>query len=142
MSRINIESKEAFADIVAHLEGQRVWVVFTDQTELKFVRMLKRGFRHCFVLIHDGQRWISIDPMANYMEVMVHDHLPDDFDFARWLEELGHSVVRAKLSRNIMTAAPVMLFTCVEACKRILGVHKFSILTPWQLSRFLAAQNK
>ena len=117
----------------------RAWVVFTDQSELKFVRCLKRGFKHCFVLIHDGQRWISIDPMANYMDVLVHD-LPGDFDFARWLEEEGHHIVRAQLARNIMTCAPVMVFTCVEACKRILGIHKSTILTPWQLYRYLTKQ--
>lgn len=140
MSAGKIESKEAFADVVARLEGQRAWVVFTDQSELKFVRMLKRGFRHCFVLIHDGQRWISIDPMANYMEVMVHDHLPDGFDFVCWLQERGHAVIEARLTRNIMVSAPIMLFTCVEACKRILGVHKLSVLTPWQLYKFLLKQ--
>ncbi|MCK5385283.1 MAG: hypothetical protein KAJ29_06865 [Alphaproteobacteria bacterium] len=125
---------------MAGLEGKRVWVVFTDQSELKYVRMLKRGFRHCFILIHDGRSWISIDPMANYMEVLVHD-LPGEFDFALWLKERGHNVVEAKLIRNIMTCAPVMLFTCVEACKRILGVHKLLILTPWQLYCYLAKQS-
>jgi len=143
MSAVNVGTKKEFASAMVGLQGKRVWVVFTDQSELKFVRMLKRGFRHCFVLINDGQRWISIDPMANYMEVMVHDHLPGDFNFIRWLEDHGHNVAEARLTRNIMTCAPVMLFTCVEACKRILGVHKFSILTPWQLYRYLeSAPNK
>jgi hypothetical protein len=140
MNTLNLETKDGFADVVAGLEGKRAWVVFTDQSELKSVRMLKRGFRHCFVLIHDGRRWISIDPMANYMEVMVHDQMSNDFDFIHWLEERGNAVIEARLTRNIMTCAPVMLFTCVEACKRILGVHKFSVLTPWQLYRYL--QNK
>ncbi len=140
MNAINVETKDAFANVVAGLESKRAWVIFTDQSELKSVRMLKRGFRHCFVIIHDGQRWISIDPMANYMEVMVHDHLPIDFDFISWLAERGHAVIEAPLTRGIMTCAPVMIFTCVEACKRILGVHKLSVFTPWQLYRYLAAQ--
>lgn len=120
-------------------DTRQLWVVFTDQSELKYVRLLKRGFRHCFVLIHDGQRWVSIDPMANYMDVMIHD-LPENFDFALWLKERGHHVIKATPGRNIMTCAPPMLFTCVETCKRILGIHKVSILTPWQLYRYLAKQ--
>ncbi len=131
------KSKDNFANIVSDLEDKRVWVVFTDQSELKSVRMLKRGFRHCFVVIHDGQHWISIDPMANYMEIIIHDQMSNNFDLIYWLEENGHHVVETNFTRNIMVSAPAMLFTCVEACKRILGVHKFWILTPWQLYRYL-----
>ncbi|MCK5375094.1 MAG: hypothetical protein KAJ40_07405 [Alphaproteobacteria bacterium] len=122
-----------------NLRKKRAWVVFTDQSELKFVRYLKHGFRHCFVLIHDGKHWMSVDPMANYMEVITHELSDDfaDFDFAHWLKEQGYCVIEAQLKRNIMHCAPVMLFTCVEACKRILGIHKFSILTPWQLYQYL-----
>ncbi|MFP4098018.1 MAG: hypothetical protein ACLFP8_06385 [Alphaproteobacteria bacterium] len=122
----------------AGLDTKQAWVVFTDQSELKFVRFLKRGFRHCFVLIHDGRRWVSIDPMANYMEVIIHEDVTENLDVIAFLKQRGHHVARACLSRNITTAAPVMLFTCVEACKRILGIHKRSILTPWQLYRHLS----
>ena len=141
MNAINVETKDVFAEMVAGLDDKRAWVVFTDQSELKSVRYLRRGFRHCFVIIHDGHHWISIDPMANYMDVMVHDQMSSDFDFVQWLEERGHAVIQAKLTRNIMVSAPVMFFTCVEACKRILGVHKLSVFTPWQLYRYLTKQS-
>lgn len=112
------------------------WVVFTNQSELKSVRCLKRGFKHCFVLINDRGRWVSIDPMAHYMEVLVHD-FPGSFDFAAWLEEKGHHVAKAQFVQGVTSGAPLSLFTCVEACKRILGIHKRSIITPWQLYRHL-----
>ncbi len=115
---------------------QRAWVVFTNQTELPFLRFFKRGFRHCFVLLHDGDHWISVDPMANYMEVAV-QNVPSDFDLPTWLKRRGHAVIDAPLSQKLRTSAPIMAFTCVEACKRILGIHKITILTPWQLYRHL-----
>jgi len=39
--------------------------------------------------------------------------------------------------RHINKQAPWMPFSCVEAVKRVLGIHKSFILTPWQLYRFL-----
>ncbi|MGH1455834.1 MAG: hypothetical protein ACRBDI_03545 [Alphaproteobacteria bacterium] len=121
-------------------KDKRAWVVFTNQTELPFLRVFKKGFRHCFVLIHDGKNWISIDPMATYMEVAVQD-VPTDFDLPTWLKKQGHCVVDAALSQKVKTSMPVMIFTCVEACKRILGIHKITILTPWQLYNHLSRQH-
>ena len=33
--------------------------------------------------------------------------------------------------------APLMVFTCVEAVKRVLGLHRRLVFTPWQLYRHL-----
>lgn len=120
--------------------NKRAWVAFTNQTEFRFLRLFKRGFRHCFVLIHDGTHWISIDPMAHYMEVAVQEVAPD-FDLVHWLRQQGHMVVDAPLSQELRLGAPIRLFTCVEACKRVLGIHKMTILTPWQLYNHLNSQN-
>ncbi len=115
---------------------QRAWVVFTNQTELKVLRLFKRGFRHCFVLLHDGERWISIDPMSHVMEVKVHC-TDGDFDLPQWLQQRGHRVLRAPMPNALRRPAPTMVFTCVEACKRVLGIRKRWIFTPWQLYRHL-----
>lgn len=134
-----IEQDKNLSAAISDLNAKKAWVVFTNQTDLKFVRILKRGFRHCFILLHDGNNWISVDPMANYMEVSVHN-VPADFDFADWLTQRGHQIIEAKIARDITTCAPVMLFTCVEACKRVLGIHKLFIFTPWQLYQHLFKQ--
>lgn len=132
-SYIHQNPSEALSHLLQNAKGERrAWVVFTNQTDLPWLRALRAGYRHCFIVIHDGAHWISIDPMAHYMDVIVH-HVPADFDMPRWLEGRGHKVVSAPLTQELSRAAPVMLFTCVEACKRILGVHKRAILTPWQL---------
>ena len=120
-------------------QTRQVWVVFTNQTELPWVRIFKQGFRHCFILINDGNNWISVDPMANYMDVVVH-HVPAAFDLSGWLEQRGHHLVETQISTEINKSAPWMLFTCVEACKRILGIHSRSIFTPWQLYQYLNSE--
>ena len=113
----------------------RAWVVFSGQADLPWLKILKPGFRHCAVLLNDGERWITIDPLSNYTDVTVH-HVATAFDLPRWMCGRGHIVVPAEVSRS-ETPAPLGLFSCVEAVKRVLGIHDRLILTPWQLYRHL-----
>ena len=116
------------------------WVAFTDQTDLAFLKILKRGFRHCFVLVHDGMRWISFDPLAGHTELMSYPELGAEFDFPAHLRRTGHTMVKVKnvqQDHKPSRMAPVMIHTCVEAVKRLIGVRGFFILTPWQLYRHL-----
>lgn len=122
-----------FQDVIKNPD---VWVVFTSQVEIPWLRFLKPGFRHCYALINDGERWISYDPLAHYTDVRVH-HVPPEFDLPKWMAERGHKVLRAPVSR-IRREAPWMIFTCVEAVKRVIGLHNRWIVTPWQLYRHLA----
>lgn len=115
---------------------RQAWVVFTNHTCLPWLKIFKRDFRHCFVIINDGTHWISIDPMAHYMDVVVHE-VSASFDLPSWLVGRGHHVARAHVNADLKTPAPWMVFTCVEACKRVLGIHNRFIVTPWQLFKFL-----
>jgi hypothetical protein len=115
------------------------WVVFTGQTDLPWLKLLKPGFRHCYVLLNDGDRWFTVDPLSNYLDVSVHHHVPAGFDLPRWLISRGHTVVRSPVAR-IKKEAPWMIFTCTEAVKRVLGLHKRFIITPWQLYCHLTHQ--
>jgi hypothetical protein len=56
-----------------------LWVVFSDETDLPFLKCLRRGFRHCFVVIRDRGHWISYDPLAHYTELFLVD-VPETFD--------------------------------------------------------------
>lgn len=117
---------------------QKAWVVFTNQTDLPWLRVLRPGFRHCFVILHDGRRWLSVDPLAGRMEIQSLD-VAGEFDLPRWLEEQGHIAIRAKIHehRKLM---PLMPLTCVEVVKRVLGIKARSVITPWQLYRHIRAQ--
>ena len=116
----------------------RAWVVFCDNTELAWLRLLRPGFRHCFVVLHDGGRWIAIDPLAPRLEVTA-PPVAADYDLPGWFAEHGHTVVPAAVWRDLARPAPWGPFTCVETCKRLLGLHDRFVVTPWQLYRRLTA---
>ena len=114
------------------------WAVFTGQTELRWLKLLKPGFRHCFVLLNDGRHWITVDPLSPFMEVAVQP-VGADFDLPGWLAQQGLVVTKTIVRRGVVRPAPWSLFTCVEAVKRVLGIHARLVVTPWQLYRRLAA---
>lgn len=116
-------------------DGRRAWVVFAG-SDLRWLRLLKPGFRHCFVVLRDGAHWIALDPLAPHTELTVLP-LPADFDLPGWFAAQGHAVAPAALRRDRRRPAPWAPFTCVEAVKRVLGLHARSVLTPWQLYRHL-----
>lgn len=118
---------------------QKAWVVFSGKTELPWLRFLKPGFRHCYALLHDGVNWITVDPLSHFTEVAVHRHVPADFSLPDWLTGRGMTVVPVDAASIPLKPAPWMMFTCVEAVKRILGIHRRLILTPWQLYKFLTS---
>lgn len=118
----------------------KAWVVFTAEADWPWLKMLKPGFRHCFVLLHDGEHWVSLDPLLNHTDVQVHN-VPPDFNLPGWLRRRGHRVVMAPVNRAHLRPAPFMMFTCVEAVKRVLGLHAWHVLTPWQLYRHLERLN-
>lgn len=130
-----------YSSLPAQTEGKtallKAWVVFSGQTDVFWLKFLRRGFRHCFVLIHDGTGWVTVDPMLHYMEIKVHHQVAASFDLPRWLCAQGHIVMPAPVHRGAGKPAPVALFSCVEAVKRFLGLHHRFIFTPWQLYRYL-----
>ncbi len=129
------EIKDAFnKKSIPHLKA---WVVFSGQADRPWLKMLRPGFRHCFVILNDGTHWLSFDPMLNHIDLRVHGHVPADFDLPKWLRSRGQRVVEAPVDHSRKTALPLSVFTCVEAVKRVLGLHRFFILTPWQLYRHL-----
>lgn len=121
-------------------EPQEAWVVFSGEAELWWLKMLKPGFRHCFVVARDENHWIVLDPLSPHLEMSVLP-LPRSFDLPTWLQKQNLRVMRAPIQRGHLKAAPSNLFSCVEVIKRFLGIHVRSILTPWQLYRFLEKEH-
>ena len=127
-------------------QRQRVWVAFTDETRLWWLKWLRPGFRHCFALINDGEHWMALEPLSSCLEVAVLPP-PPDFNLPDWLRGQGHHVVEATLHRKLFSLPPLAIFNCVEVVKRLLGVRTWRIITPHDLYRhllrqFIAAQAK
>lgn len=116
-------------------ENLKAWVVFSGQADLPWLKILKKGYRHCYVILNDGKHWICIDPLSNYMDVNVQT-VPQDFNLPLWMRNRGHIILSAPI-KHLNKQAPWMPFTCVEAVKRVLGIHNGFIFTPWQLYRHL-----
>ena len=116
---------------------QTAWIIFTGKTDIWWLRFLKSGYRHCFIILNDGRRWMSIDPLAPYTDIQVYYHITPDFNLPNWLKEQGHTTLLCAVNKTHQKPAPFMLYTCVESVKRILGLHCWRIITPWQLYKHL-----
>lgn len=121
-------------------ESQKFWVVFSGETDLAWLRILKRGFRHCFIVMRDGDHWMTFDPMAHYTELNIHN-VSNGFDLKEWFENQGFYLVPACKETPIEKPMTPAFFTCVEAVKRVLGIRSPFIVTPWQLYQFLKFKN-
>jgi len=107
-------------------------VVFADATELWWLRLLKRGFRHCFVALACPSGWVVVDPLS-HRTAIAHFPVSKEFDLAAWYRLHGLEVVAVKNIATHRRVAPFAMCSCVETVKRILGIHARSVLTPWQL---------
>jgi hypothetical protein len=113
--------------------GITAWVVFSGRADLAWLRILKRGYRHCFVLIQQRQQWLVMDPLASHSEIILAD-MPGDFDLPCWYARQGLGVMAVNLPTPVAKPQPWRLFTCVEAVKRVLGIRGRWVFTPWQLA--------
>lgn len=116
-------------------------VVFADATDLWWLRLLRPGFRHCFVALASPGGWVIIDPMSHVTSV-AHFPLIEEFDLAAWYRLHGLKVVPVKKNTTDKRVAPFLPHSCVECVKRILGIRALCVLTPWQLYRYLNKTGK
>jgi hypothetical protein len=122
-------------------DGRSAMVVFVDHTGTRWLRSLRRGFRHCFVALEHGPTWLVCDSLKSHMELTLLD-LPESFDLGAHYASQGHHVLAGRSgSRVPRTALPLAPLTCVNVAKRILAVRAAWVWTPWQLfSHLLNAQ--
>ena len=121
--------------------GRLAVVGFAGHAELAWLRLLKPGFRHCLVALHEPAGWIVYDPLAHATEfaLLPLEAAADPF---AWL--LGHGYLPVPARRRPPLRRPLAPapFTCVEAVKRALGLRAPLVLTPWQLFRRLVDDQK
>lgn len=116
-------------------------VVFVGETSLKVLRLLRPGFRHCFVLVHRQDCWVIYDPLSHRTDLAVVVG-PSLDELASWYRERGLQTIETTVRPVPLRSAPLRPFTCVEAVKRVLGVHAPWVATPWQLYRYLQPPKK
>jgi hypothetical protein len=120
------------------LTAAAVLVVFADHAGCPWLRPLRRGFRHCFVVMRAGSVWLACEPLKDRIEL---DALaaPDNFDLAAFYCQQGHRVLLGRRvparPRRRFALAPL---TCVTVVKRVLGIAAPWVWTPWQLYAHLS----
>jgi hypothetical protein len=119
--------------------GSEALVVFRDQTEIAWLRWLKRGFRHCAVVVRIGGEWVMIDSLSH--SICVGKLGTEAISRLAWrYRKAGHIVIDTTVGEGKARVAPPLPFTCVEAVKRVLGIQSWRVLTPYQLYRHLRAR--
>src|SRR5262245_24676512 len=115
-----------------------VLVIFADHAACPWLRPLRRGFRHCFVVMRAGPLWLACEPLKDRIELDALA-LPDDFDLAAFYRRQGHQVLMGERlpvrARSGVALAPM---TCVTVVKRLLVIDAPWVWTPWQLYAHLS----
>ncbi len=94
------------------------------------------GFRHCFAVLETEAGWLRIDAQAH--RTVVELVAPQGYDLGRFYRRAGLTVVETLVHRPPRRDLAPCWYSCVETAKRLLGVQRWWIWTPWQLYHFLS----
>ena len=111
-------------------------VMFSGVADLWWLRLLRPGFRHCFVALRFADGWVVVNPMAHQTEVGLYAAARTE-SVARHYRVQGMTVVACPVYPAPRRPLPWSPFTCVETAKRLLGVQMPGIFTPWQLYKHI-----
>lgn len=123
------------------MPGGAALVVFSGAADVLWLRLLKPGFRHCFAVVECDGRWVVVNPLSHRTELAVLSGISGR-DLAAWYRRRGCRVVACAVHQPPRRSAPTGFYTCVEAVKRVLGIHARRVITPWNLYNFLIFNKK
>lgn len=116
--------------------GLPALALFTGSTQLRYLRFLRQGFRHCFVAVGLEGGWVILDPLSHRTALSLVSGVNAN-QLMEWYENQGLRAVATTVRAAPERLAPLAPATCVEAVKRVLGIHARHIRTPWQLYNHL-----
>ena len=117
-------------------EGYRypfAYVAFGGRYTRWWMRFLKKGFYHCFLVLGDGREWVLIDPLVHMTDMIVLKNT----SIAKVIRAKGYHLIRTTPVVPPLTHTQFRPLTCVEIVKRFLGINRPFIWTPYQLFRYL-----
>lgn len=121
--------------------GREALVVFGGDVSLWWLRVLRPGFRHCLVAVRDGDHWLVCDPLSHQTVLAIGGGASAE-DLSAWYHDQGMTVVATAIRCAPRRAVLLRPLTCVEAVKKVLGIHESRIITPWNLYKFLKNTEK
>lgn len=119
------------------LPGEQAVVVFSDRADLGWLRVLRRGYRHCFVVLRGERGWIAVEALSNGTVVSEHPDASPRRLMAAY-RRAGHRAVVVRCRAAERKPLPWSPFTCVESVKRLIGLRAPSVWTPYQLRKRLS----
>ena len=111
-------------------------VVFEDRQDVRLLRWLKPGYRHCYCLLKAERGWLLIDPLLRDLRCAWLD-LPERFDLIAHYAEQGRRILSGRAYASVPAAPVLRPLTCVEIVKRAVGLGDLRAWTPFQLHRSL-----
>ena len=117
-----------------------VIVIFSDATDIWWLRFLRPGFRHCFAVVFDGRQWILLDPLSHRIDIVAGDYM-DRLEIVEWYRRLGCNVVETRLNAAPNAVPFPEPLTCVSIVKRLIGIRRPFVWTPWQLFRAIGEKS-
>jgi hypothetical protein len=112
--------------------ARRAIVVFEDRTDLRWLRLLRQGFRHCFCLVGDELQWTVCDPLKSAIE-LHHVTGLSEAELAEHYRNTCRTVLLGQIGRATSHRYRCRLLTCVEIVKRVICLDAPSVVTPAQL---------
>ncbi len=110
------------------------YIGFSGKTDLFFLKILKSGFRHCFLFCGDAYQTFVLDPLSNSIDISF---IPLGVEVVRDIFENDGMIVLKVLKKTSKLKISVGIFTCVEMVKRVLGISNILVFTPFRLYKFL-----
>lgn len=83
----------------------------------------------------DGHLWQVIDPNMSFLDVMLLG--VSDYPDIRDIVDRDYIAIECPINDNGRINSVLGYNTCVDTIKRLLGIKKFSIQTPYQLYKYL-----
>lgn len=119
-------------------EDQQVWIVFGGGADQPWLRLLKRGFRHCFAALRDGTGWTVLDPLSGRL-LVARLEVPAAFDLVAFYRRAGLAACGPfqPAAPRARWLPPLLPFTCVALCRAVLGPQAPFAWTPYGLFRSL-----
>jgi hypothetical protein len=118
-----------------------VWIAFAGRGEMAWLRLFRRGFRHCFAALADAEGWTLVDPLSGRL-VVQRLAVPRAFDLPAFWRRAGFRVLGpfAPEPPRPSRLPPLLPATCVTACLALLGRRRRFLLSPYGLYRALSRE--
>lgn len=125
-------------------EFDEAYVVFVDNVSLWWLKFLKKGFRHCYILfkLNGGSQWLELNPYSNQLMLKEYWLREGSNNLNLLYNEKDIKICKVKIENAPLKCAPLGFFTCVEFIKRIVGIHDVKVITPYQLYKKLQVVGK